>query len=315
MKNIHQISITLFFVTSLASCSAFSRPKGLAPGVECLSLSGMELRAPAIPQERRTKLEADLRSAEARHRANPKDENAAVWHGRRLAYLGRYHDAIEVYSLALRDNPQSYRLLRHRGHRYLTTRDLRAAISDLSQATFLARDVPDVYEQDGAPNKFDIPRSTLRSNIDYHLGLARYLEEDYDAAMEAWTRCLYFSRVNDDMFVATTYWTVLTLWRLDREEEADALLNEIHTEMDILENSGYQRLLLLFKGELSEDEILGELVPAKLNAATVGFGLGAWHQAHGRDEEAHELFTRVTAETFWPAFGFIAAEAELARGN
>ena len=42
---------------------------------------------------------------------------------------------------------------------------------------------PDEVEPDGAPNARGIPRSTLQSNIWYHLGLAQYLAGDFDGIL------------------------------------------------------------------------------------------------------------------------------------
>src|SRR5262245_30779189 len=79
---------------------------------EARSLTGIPLRRPDIPAERRAKLEADLAKARDDYDANPGSEDAAIWYGRRLAYLGRYRDAIDVFSRAIERHPQSYKLLR-----------------------------------------------------------------------------------------------------------------------------------------------------------------------------------------------------------
>jgi hypothetical protein len=48
-------------------------------------------------------------------------------------------------------------------------------------------------------------------------------------------------------------------------------------------------------------------------AATLSFGLGNWYLVKGDTARARELFRRSIASGGWPAFGFIASEAELAR--
>ena len=50
----------------------------------------------------------------------------------------------------------------------------------------------------------------------------------------------------------------------------------------------------------------------ELSLPTVGYGLGNWHLVHGRTEESTRIFRLVIAEPQWAAFGYIAAEAELA---
>ncbi|MCA9299888.1 MAG: tetratricopeptide repeat protein, partial [Phycisphaerales bacterium] len=101
----------------------------------------------------RARLEANLDEAWRAHDADPSDEMATIWLGRRLAYLGRYDEAIRTFTAGLEDHPDSYRLLRHRGHRYLTTRRFDEAVADLERARGLIEGVPDAVEPDGAPNE------------------------------------------------------------------------------------------------------------------------------------------------------------------
>ncbi len=51
-----------------------------------------------------------------------------------------------------------------------------------------------------------------------------------------------------------------------------------------------------------------------LNIATQGYGVGNWYLVNGDVAAATEIFERIVAGTSWAAFGYIAAEAELARG-
>ena len=63
--------------------------------------------------------------------------------------------------------------------------------------------------------------------------------------------------VHPDSVVATSYWLYLTLRRLGRTEEADAVLADVHEDMEIIESTGYLDLLLLFKGERSLEDLVG----------------------------------------------------------
>ena len=300
-------------ILCLSSCSLLGIGGGLPDGVEAMSLTGAELRPMKLEDTTRVKLEDNLSAAKAEAEANPGDEMAAIWYGRRLAYLGRYNEAVAVYTDALGDHPTSYRLFRHRGHRYITLRRFEDAVIDLTQASRYASKIPDKIEPDGAPNAAGIPRSTTRSNIEYHLGLAHYLRGEWGPALEAYQRCLYFSRVNDDMFVATAYWNVLTMWRLERHDEVADLLEEVRPTMDVIENHDYHELLLLFKGMRTEEEILERWNAGEgVGNATLGFGIGAYYLEQGRDAEAQALFREIVAGGVWPAFGAIAAEVEVA---
>jgi tetratricopeptide (TPR) repeat protein len=173
---------------------------------------------------------------------------------------------------------------------------------------------PDEVEPDGLPNERGIPTSTLQSNLWYHLGLAHYLQSDFEAALAAYRECLAVS-VNPDMMVATSYWLYLTERRLGRDAEAAAALAPIDAGMDVIENDDYHRLLLAYKGELDPDALLAEAAADESGIAfpTVAYGVAAWHLAEGRSDRAREILERVVASPSWPAFGHLAAEAELAR--
>ena len=151
--------------------------------VEATSLGGEPLYRAPLSDEATEALEQKLAEARAELREHPTDEMAWIWVGRRLAYLGRHTDAIAVFTQGIRRFPESYRLLRHRGHRYITTRQLEKAVDDLSHAAVLAEGVEDQTEPDGMPNRLNIPRSTTQSNIYYHLGLAQYLLAEYESAL------------------------------------------------------------------------------------------------------------------------------------
>lgn len=202
-------------------------------------------------------------------------------------------------------------MYRHRGHRYISVRKLDRAIADLSRAAALTAGSPDEIEPDGIPNARNIPTSTLQSNIWYHLCLAHYLKGDFERALASYREAMRVSR-NPDMLVATSHWLYMTLRRLGRAAEAEAVLAPISRDMDIIENDAYHRLLLLYKGELPPDSLAPSGADA-LDDASIGYGLGNWHLYNGRRDEAMGVFRRVLAGGNWPAFGHIAAEAELAR--
>lgn len=280
--------------------------------IRARSLLGQPLQAPAIAAERRATMEAELAAAIADHDAEPTSELAIIWLGRRLAYLHRYDEAIKTYSDGLTHHPDSPRLLRHRGHRYITLRDFAAAERDLARAADLVRDTPDEVEPDGQPNSAGIPTSTLQSNIHYHLGLVRYLSGDFHQALNAYRDCQRVSSINNDMMIATTYWHYLTLRRLGRDDDASALLGPITPELTLIENHDYHRLLLMFKGVVSPDDARAA-VAGSVSQATVAYGIALRHYLSGDTTAATTEFRQIVSGDLWPAFGHIAAEAELAR--
>jgi tetratricopeptide (TPR) repeat protein len=187
-------------------------------------------------------------------------------------------------------------------------------VADLERAAALIEGTDDEVEPDGQPNAAGIPTSTLHTNIFYHLGLAYYLQGRFDEALAAYRRCLAAAG-NDDMRVATLDWLYMTLRRLERPDEAAAAIEPVHAGMDLLENVAYHRRLLLYKGAIPPDSLLhvGEDDDAALTLATQGYGVGNFYLVNGERERAVAIFRQVVDGAYWPAFGYIAAEADLKR--
>jgi tetratricopeptide (TPR) repeat protein len=278
---------------------------------EAMSLSGKPLYPmAAIPNKAR--LDADLAEAEKNFAANPKDLDAAIWLGRRQAYLWRFQDAIETFTKAMALHPDNPKLYRHRGHRYLTTRQLAKAQADFETAAELVKGKPDEVEPDGAPNPSGIPRSTLQFNIWYHLGLTDYLRGNYAKAYADYMECMKVSK-NDDSIVATSDWMWMTLMRLNRTAEAAKVLERISPKMDVLENQAYHRRLLMYKGLEKPEALLDAASSDPTMIATQGYGVGNYYFVMGDMKRAREVFEKVTAGAGWNAFGYLAAEADLQR--
>jgi tetratricopeptide (TPR) repeat protein len=261
-------------------------------------------------------LEQKLAEARARYEAAPNDPEAVIWLGRRTAYLGRYEEAVEIYSRGIAAHPRYAKLYRHRGHRYISLRRFDLAIADLERAAKLIVGVPDEVEPDGLPNARNIPTSTSHTNIWYHLGLAYYVTGDFERALGCFRECMKFSK-NPDMVVATSYWLYLTLRRLGRERDARKVLEPLREGLDVVENGDYYRLLLAYKARTGVNRLLEEAAKGsgELSLATIGYGVGAWHLVEGRRSAAVDAWRRVVASPQRAAFGFIAAEAELARNR
>jgi tetratricopeptide (TPR) repeat protein len=305
-------------LVTLAACRAPAPPlpslPPLPPGVEALSLRGDTLRALPVSAAARARLEADLAAAVDRLAANPGDADAHIWVGRRLAYLGRFRDAIVAFTEGARRFPRDARFYRHRGHRYLTVRRFDLAIADFERARDLVRGTPDQVEPDGAPNPRGIPTSTLQTNIWYHLGLAHFLRGEWSAALAAYETGSSISP-NPDMKVAMDYWRYLSLKRLGRDAEAAALAASVSPTLEIIENEAYHDLLSLYAGRIPVDSVLP---PSRLSTVTpsdaaAAFGVSQHYLFTGRAAEARALWTRMVSSGQWPAFGVLAAEAELAR--
>ena len=265
---------------------------------------------PPVSAEAKLDMEAKLKEAEAHYAANPNSADAMIWVGRRLAYLGRFTDSIHTYTKGIERFPADARFYRHRGHRRITLRQFKLAIADLKKAAQLTKGKPDEIEPDGQPNARNVPTSTLQFNIWYHLGLAYYLTGENQKALDAYRECLKVSQTPDRL-VSTTHWLYMTLRRLKRDGEAAKALEPITEGMDVIENTGYYHLLLMYKGILPVERLLDEAQADSAASHSVLYGIGNWHEYNGRRELALPIFRKIVSGTQWTSFGYIAAEAAL----
>lgn len=279
--------------------------------VEATSLLGTPLHRPKLAAATEKRYEEQLTAAQADYAADPGNVDKAIWVGRRLAYLGRFRESIKFYTLALQRFPNEPKLYRHRGHRYLTIRDLGAAASDFEAAARHMRGKPDEVEPDGQPNARNVPIGSLHSNVWYHLGLAYYLQGEWEQAAQAYAECQKTSS-NDDRLVSTSYWQALTYARMGNRDATQRVLSRIQPKMQVIENDNYHQLLLYFKGEVSE-ESLRKAADEGNAKATIGYGIAAWKLTQGNRTEAKHQFEEISKTSNWSAFGYLAAEAELAR--
>ncbi len=290
---------------------------GVSTVVEATALTGQPLYRPVPTGATRERMEAQLATARGAFDRASQNVDSVIWLGRRTAYLGRFNEAIEIYTSGIATHATDARLYRHRGHRYLSTRQLDLAIADFERAYALTKGKPDEVEPDGQPNARNIPTSTLQGNIRYHLGLAYYLKGDFEKALPLYREDIAASKGNPDMLVATSHWMYMALRRLNRDADAAAVLAPITASMDVIENGAYHKLLLLYKGELQERDVLSNFgAEGNLEDITTAYGVGNWHLYNGRKPQADAIFTRiVAAQSQWASFGYLTAEAERARGG
>ena len=323
VRSVPRVAVGALALLTFAACGADVRqealPETAEPGalpadVEAISFLGDTLRSPELPPEVEEVYQARYEEAAEELTESPEDVDALIWMGRRTAYLGEYREAIATYTHAIDLHPDDPRLYRHRGHRYLTVREPDDAIADFQRAAELFEGQPDQVEPDGLPNAQNIPTSTLQFNVWYHLALSHYVQGELEEALDAQRRCLDVA-VHPDSVVACSYWLYMTLARLGMEDEAQEVLEGITEDMEIIESTAYLDLLLLFKGERTLEDLVGPAGSAvTLQSTTTAYGLGVWHLLNGRTRDAHDTWERILeGRSQWAAFGYIAAEGELAR--
>ncbi len=249
----------------------------------------------------------DLAAARAAWERHPANVDSIVWYGRRVGYTGDFVAAVAIYTEGLRLHPDEPHLLRHRGHRYLSLRNVPAAIADLQRAREVTSGRPDEVEPDGQPNVRGIPTSTLHSNIRYHLALGHFLQGNFGQAASLWQEDAMLA-ANLDQRVAATFWWVLSLARMQDFGAVRAALAPVRADWDIIENGSYHQVLLWMKRDVS-DAALVEQMKSPIERQTIGNGMAQWHLAAGRRGAAEAAVRGVLATGPSASFGYLAAEA------
>jgi len=303
---------TIFLVLSalmlLVPITAATRSETQPPGIT--SLLGRPLTPPAMAPEAKSRMEAQLETARAAWEKDRDNADALIWVGRRTAYLGQYREALKIFTDGIVRHPTDARMFRHRGHRYLTVREIDRAIGDFEKAASLIVGQPDQVEPDGQPNARNVPTSTLHSNIYYHLALGYYLKGDFSRAADTWMKARDVVR-NADNLVATSHWIYLSLRRAGRTAEAAAVLAPITSELEVIENGSYHQLLLMYKGERTPEDVL-KAAGEGSGGSAARYGVSAWYLINNQRREASALWASILEGTDWPSFGYLAAEAEVA---
>lgn len=271
---------------------------------ETLSLLGKQLVQPVLDSKTLKKRYQEMLESKEQYLARPDSLELVIRYGKRLAFLYRYKESIEVYSKGVKVFPESFSLYRHRGHRYLTLRKFDEAIQDLEKAVFHSREL----ELLGSMKE----NSSLYYNIWYHLGLSYYMKGNYDKSISAYKQCLSIAD-NDDQIVRATDWLYMTYRKIGNEEAAGLLLESIHAKMKVYTNKSYLNRLLMYKGLKNPEDLFDlKMKEISIESLTVGYGVGNWYYYNGQTEKALAIFSKMMESPYWQAFGFIAAEVELA---
>lgn len=263
------------------------------------TLIGTPVTEPAWRPETRARLEKDLEIARAVMEIAPEREDAYIWLGRRLGYLTRNGEAIDVFTQGLERFPDSYKLLRFRGRHLARNRQFERAIADYRRAAALVEGIQDSFEPDGIINARHQYLGSYRSNIHYYLGQTSWAVGDYQATLEGMLRAAAEPLVqHDDRRVATAFWQYLALRKLGRDNEARIVVDAIPDDLQLVENHDYYLGVRFFNGSLDESALLTE---AGLNST---FGVAMVHLIEGRTARAEAMLRDLVAgssQGYWPA--------------
>jgi tetratricopeptide (TPR) repeat protein len=221
--------------------------------------------------------------------AEPRNVQRFIQLGIAQAGARQMREAVQTFTRALAVAPNDPVLYRWRGHRNLSVRQFDAAMADLTRG----------YGLD----------STIYGIL-YHLGVLRFVRGDFNAAADAFARAQPRAPDGGELAGATD-WLWMSLQRAGRAAEAAAMLARRPDSLPA--TNAYVRRLRLYRGEIGPDAVITPADTGDVDVATLAFGLGNWYLVRGDTTRARREFARSIASGGWPAFGFIASEAELGR--
>ncbi len=264
----------ILFLTSAQIAIAQNSKVEVVP--QTYSLSGKPLYANPVDPKSLSKSDSVINSVCSKSNLL---EDDFMEIGKQFVATARYKEAVENYIVGLKKFPDSFKLLRLRGHRYLTLRKLDLVVKDLLRARELIKSQPDSWEFDAEGKKTD----TYQHQIEYHLGVYYFLKEEYKKAAKAFEKSLKEAHVGNEI-VGTSDWLYNSYQRNGQKKEAQELLVTITPDFNADHEQAYFRRIMLYKGVIKPSELADENAPSeKLNVQDVTnlYGLANWYAFQG----------------------------------
>jgi tetratricopeptide (TPR) repeat protein len=231
--------------------------------------------------------------AQAASDADPKNVDKLIALGISQAGPRQMREAIATFTKAIAIAPNNAVLYRWRGHRNLSVREFAKAKADLEHGLTLDTTVYGLW---------------------YHLGVLRFVDADFKGAADAFAHGLP-KAPNPGELAGSTDWLWMSLSRAGRTSEAKALLDRRPDSLALEPRYAYGLRLKMYRGETAPENLITAADTADVQVATLNFGLGNYYMVKGDTAKAKAAFEKSVASSGWPGFGFIVAEAELARLN
>lgn len=285
----------LLLLTAALAAIAFGQ-------IETTSLLGRPLTSDPDPENKIAKADEEIKTA-------PKAVESYLKAAQARAELRQFKSAVTTLSKGLEVIPGDPRLLRARGHRYISLRNFPAAVTDLEKARSFG------------PSSFE---------ISYYLGIALYLKGDFNESANEFARCVNMAGKPDEFakslppghfscadlpkrpenLMPLADWHYRALRRAGRHAEAKEILTNIKPGAQLSANLSSYRALLFYKGAMAEKEALDATGFGYTNIASA---VALFHMLEGRNGPGCSLLRKLVSHEDWPGFGVIAAEAELAK--
>ena len=267
-------------VVAITALSTFATPSA-AQSIQYRSPAGVEYRAMADT--------GPIARAERALQADPRTIQRYIDLGVAQAGARQMQEAVQTFTRALAVAPNDPMLYRWRGHRNLSVRNFDAAMADLTRGYAL---------------------DSLNYGTLYHLGVLRFVRGDFNAAADAFRRAQPHAPDAGEL-AGSTDWLWMSLQRAGRAAEASAMLAR-HPD-SLATTVAYARRLRMYRGEIAPEALITPADTGDVDLATLSFGLGNYYLVKGDTTRARAQFQRSITSGGWPAFGFIASEAELVR--
>jgi tetratricopeptide (TPR) repeat protein len=258
-------------------------------GVAETSAQSVQYRSPAGVEYRSLSDTGTVARAERELAADPRNVERIIALGLAQSGARRFREAIATFTRGLALAPDNPTLLRWRGHRYLSVRELDRAREDLTRGLRL---------------------DSTNYGILYHLGIVRFADGDFDGAARAFASAQPRAPEAGELAGATD-WLWMALSRAGRTAEARAMLDRRPDSLPVA--NAYSQRLRLYRGEIGPDAVITPTDTSDVAVATLSYGVGNWYLARGDTARARTWFERSVGSGGWPAFGFILSEVELRR--
>jgi tetratricopeptide (TPR) repeat protein len=262
---------------------------GLAPGAGQTGAQSVQYRSPGGVEYRSLPDTDAIRSARTALAADPKNITRIIDLGVAESGARQFREAIATFTRGLAIEPNNALLLRWRGHRYLSVREFDRAFADLTRGAAIDGTIYGIW---------------------YHLGVVNYVRGDFPAAAASFAKAQPIAPDAGEL-AGSTDWLWMSLSRAGRGAQAKAMLDRRPDNQPI--DNAYARRLQLYRGEIGPEAVVTAADTDDVQVATLAYGLGNWYLIRGDKAQARTWFERSVQSGGWPAFGFIASEAELRR--
>ena len=211
------------------------------------------------------------------------DYQSRVSLGNVLAAQYRFKEAIEAYNNAMRIRQNDWRLLYRLGGAYLTIRQFSNAMA----AYYRCLEI-----------------SGKEEAVSFPLGIACYLQNDYDTAITWFKKCF---PCDDEMSISVIYWHTLSCYRADHKP---TLLGTYYKDMEVGHHAAYKLAVSVFCGETNWEDALEQLAQEKddLNYIISLYGLcGYLDQIGEQIIRKHHMASLLNRNSIWPCISYLAA--------